>query len=254
MSRLDDTEIERYSRQLLLREVGEVGQLRLRGYRAVVVGCGGLGVPAASYLVAAGVGEVRLVDGDRVSLDNLQRQVAFTEGDIGLAKAAALAAHLRGLNSAVSVTAVERCLDPELPDEVFDRADLVLECSDSPRLKFGVNDFCVARRLPLVVGGAIQWQGQLVRVSPGGPCYRCLFGAAPAQAEVTCRQAGVFGPVVGVIGAAQALEGLKLLLGLGQDWPSQLLQFDALRSQWRGLRLRRDPNCPVHVPVPAELG
>ncbi|MGH7611589.1 MAG: HesA/MoeB/ThiF family protein [Candidatus Dormibacteria bacterium] len=243
---LSAQEIERYSRQLLLRELGEAGQLRLRQARATLVGCGGLGVAAALYLGAAGVGSLRLVDFDVVALDNLNRQVAYATPDVGHPKAEVLAARVLSLNPTISVAHVRERVDSDNAAQVLADADLVLECSDDPELKFLINDRCAAAGLALVVGGAVGFQGQVVAVPEGAPCYRCLFGSPPAGATENCRAAGVVGPLVGVIGALQALEGLRLLAGLDQGLGGRLLDFDGLRGHWREVRFPRDPRCPAH--------
>jgi molybdopterin/thiamine biosynthesis adenylyltransferase len=245
--RLEDAEVERYSRQLLLPEIGEAGQLGLRRTSAVVVGCGGLGGPAALFLAAGGVGRVRLIDPDLVELDNLHRQVAFRSSDVGKPKAELLAQSLRLLNPLVSVEAVVAALDEESVGPVLAGADLVLECSDDPATKFLINQVCVHSRTALVVGGAIGFAGQLVVVAPEAACYRCLFNTVPPGAATSCRAAGVFGPLVGVVGALQALEGMKLALGLGRSSPEgRLLDFDALRSRWRELTFPIAPDCGLH--------
>ncbi|MGH7608639.1 MAG: HesA/MoeB/ThiF family protein [Candidatus Dormibacteria bacterium] len=245
-ARLDDQAVERYSRQLLLGEIGERGQLRLLGGRVVIIGCGGLGVAAALYLGGAGVGHLTLVDPDRLELDNLNRQVAYRTAELGQKKAELLARRVAELNPNIEVRAVlERLEAPNLASTLGD-ADVVLECSDDPVTKFEVNDFCAARGRSLVVAGAIGFSGQLVTVPPGAPCYRCLFGGAPAGVANSCREAGILGPVVGVVGAMQALEAVKLLSGLGDDLGGRLLDFDALTARWREVRFPKDPGCPAH--------
>lgn len=246
---LSDEEVQRYSRQLLLAGFREPQQLRLRAATAVVVGCGGLGTAAALYLVGAGVGRVRLCDGDIVSLDNLHRQVAFRERDIGRDKAEALAAQLRELNREVAAEPRNARLKPRDLDGALTGADLVLECSDDPETKFAVNDWCVRQGANLVVAGAIGWRGQVLAVSPGGPCYRCLFHDVPQGAEVSCRTAGVAGPVVGAVGSMQALIGMRILARLEPSPPSgRLLDLDATTLRWRAVHFERDPACVSHVP------
>lgn len=214
---LDAAAVERYSRQLLLREVGESGQLRLAQAQAVVVGCGGLGVPAALYLGAAGVGRLLLVDPDRISLDNLNRQVAYRTDEIGEPKAALLRTRVQQLNPAIAVESRAEAVNEDSIGRLLAEADVVLECSDDPITKFLVNDFCVREGIAVVVGGAVGLAGQVVAVPPGGACYRCLFGSPPADLGQSCREAGVLGPVVGLIGSLQALEAIKLICGWGLD-------------------------------------
>jgi molybdopterin/thiamine biosynthesis adenylyltransferase len=244
---LEDAEIERYSRQLLLPELGEAGQLRLGRALAVVVGCGGLGGPAALFLAAAGVGRMRLADPDRVELDNLHRQVAFRSADIGRPKAEVLAEELRRLNPLVSSEPVVAEVGDGSVDRILDSADLVLECSDDLATKFLVNELCVRQGTALVVGGAIGFSGQLVVVAPGAACYHCLFPGPPARAAATCREAGVIGPLVGVVGALQALEGMKLLLGLVRPATAgRLIDFEARSARWRELPFPKSAACGLH--------
>jgi sulfur carrier protein ThiS adenylyltransferase len=248
-SQLDDSDIERYSRQLLLEELGEPEQLRLRRARVAVIGCGGLGGPAALHLVGAGVGRILLIDPDLVSLDNLHRQVAFRTADIGRSKVRVLGAALRHLNPRVEVEEEREQLLPEALEERLQGSDLVLECSDQPSLKFAVNDWCVAHGLPLVVGGAIGWRGQVTTVTAESGCFRCLFRAPNPATERSCQSAGVIGPLVGVIGALQALEGVRLLIGPNQG-EGRLADFDGRTGRWRSLRLLRDPGCRAHLVSP----
>ncbi len=244
---LSDSEIERYSRQLLLPGMGEASQLRLRRATAVVVGCGGLGGQAALYLAGAGVGRLRLVDPDRVALDNLHRQVAFRGADLGRPKVVALAAELFARNPQIEIEAVDLTLGEESVGELLASADMVLECTDDPLSKFTVNDWCAARQIPLVVGGAIGFSGQVVVVSPGAPCYRCLFHSPPEGAIRTCREAGVMGPLVGVVGSLQALEAIKALAGLVDGGRrGRLVDFDGLTGRWRTIAFDRDRGCPAH--------
>lgn len=251
---LDEAAVERYSRQLLLREVGQSGQLRLAQASAVVIGCGGLGVPAALYLGAAGVGRLILVDPDRVSLDNLNRQVAYRTNEIGESKAALLGARIGELNPTISVAACQESVTETSIGGLLAAADVVLECSDDPITKFLVNDYCVPEGIALVVGGAVGLTGQVVAVPPGGACYRCLFGGPPADLGQSCREAGVLGPLVGLIGSLQALEAIKLICGLGQDPGGRLLDFDALAVRWREVRFPLDSSCKAHGERPLGNG
>lgn len=246
---LDDSDVERYSRQLLLPEVGEPQQLWLRRARVAVIGCGGLGGPAALHLVGAGVGRILLIDPDLVSLDNLHRQVAFRTADIGRAKVEVLAAALRRLDPGADVEERREQLLPDALEGSLVGLDLVLECSDQPSLKFAVNDWCVRHGVPLVVGGAIGWGGQVTSVTPQSGCFRCLFRAADPAAERSCRSAGVIGPLVGVIGALQALEAVRLLIG-PDPGEGRLTDFDGRTGRWRSLRLIRDPDCRAHRAAP----
>ena len=243
---LDETAIERYSRQLLLREMGTAGQLRLAQAQVAVVGCGGLGVPAALYLGASGVGRMTLIDPDRVALDNLNRQVAYRTDEVGEPKATVLAQHVLELNPTIEVVARQELVDSRSLPTLLSEADLVLECSDDPVIKFLVNDFCVGEGIGLVVGGAVGLAGQVVTVPPGAACYRCLFQGPPASPGQTCREAGVLGPLVGIIGSLQALEAIKLISGIGREAGGRLLDFDAVTARWREVRFPRDPSCSAH--------
>jgi molybdopterin/thiamine biosynthesis adenylyltransferase len=243
---LDAAAVERYSRQLLLRELGEAGQLRLTQAQVAVIGCGGLGVPAALYVGAAGVGRLTLIDPDQVALDNLNRQVAYRTDEVGLPKAKVLAEHILELNPTIEVSARQESLDSLSLRALLSGADLVLECSDDPVTKFLVNDFCVGEGIGLVVGGAVGLAGQVVTVPPGAACYRCLFAAPPASGAQTCREAGVLGPLVGMIGSLQALEAIKLISGIGRETGGRLLDFDAITARWREVRFPLDPTCSAH--------
>ncbi|HVC39630.1 MAG TPA: HesA/MoeB/ThiF family protein [Candidatus Dormibacteraeota bacterium] len=243
---LDATGVERYSRQLLIREIGEAGQLRLAEANVVVVGCGGLGVPAALYLGAAGVGRLLLIDPDRLALDNLNRQVAYRTGEIGRPKAELLATQLRDLNPSIEVRSKEELVTAPGIARLFRDADLVLECSDDPLTKFLINDYCVGAGIELVIGGAVGLTGQVVAVPVGGACYRCLFVAPPSDPGTTCREAGVLGPLVGMIGALQALEAIRMICRVGNDSGGRLLDFDAATVRWREVRFPLDPACTAH--------
>jgi molybdopterin/thiamine biosynthesis adenylyltransferase len=243
---LNAAAVERYSRQLLLREVGEAGQLRLGQATAAVVGCGGLGVPAALYLGAAGVGRLVLIDPDQVSLDNLNRQVAYRTEEVGQPKAALLGARISELNPTISVETHSEAVSAASIGELLAAADVVLECSDDPLTKFLVNDHCVPRGKGMVIGGAVGLAGQVVAVPSGGACYRCLFGGPPTDLGQSCREAGVLGPLVGMIGSLQALEAIKLIFGPAQETGGRLLDFDAAAVRWREVRFPLDPSCPAH--------
>lgn len=243
---LDEAAVERYSRQLLLPEIGEAGQLQLTNSQVAVVGCGGLGVPAALYLGAAGVGRLILIDPDQVALDNLNRQVAYRTDEIGEPKATVLARRIRELNPTIAVAARAETVDSLSLEALLSEADVVLECSDDPVTKFLVNDFCVGQGISLVVGGAVGLAGQVVTVPPGAACYRCLFAAPPASPAQTCREAGVLGPLVGMIGSLQALEAIKLISGIGRETGGRLLDFDATTARWREVRFPLDPACSAH--------
>ncbi len=244
---MNDDELLRYSRQILLPQVGIEGQDRLRASRALIVGLGGLGSPAGMYLAAAGVGTLAIADHDRVDLSNLQRQIAHRNADIGRAKVDSARDALLALNPGISIIVLDDQLNGELLDEQAALADVVLDCSDNFATRFAVNEACVRARTPLVSGAAIRLEGQVAVFRPDrpdSPCYRCLYKDAGELAE-TCTQTGVLAPLVGVIGSLQALEALKVLLDLGTTLTGRLLLFDAEHLEWRTLILRKDPECPV---------
>lgn len=244
---LTDDELLRYSRQILLPQIDIAGQLKLKGARVLIVGLGGLGSPAALYLAAAGVGELHLADFDAVDLSNLQRQVIHDQEQLGVSKVDSALKRLAALNPQISLVAHRAALDEDTLVATVAAVDVVLDCSDNFATRTAVNAACVAAGKPLVSGAAIRLQGQLAVFDPrrsDSPCYHCLFGHGD-DSELTCSEAGVVGPLVGMIGCLQALETLKLLAGFGQPMVGRLLLVDALDSRFRELRIRRDPACSV---------
>ncbi len=243
---MDDDLLLRYSRQIMLPEFGIEGQEKLRQSRVLIIGLGGLGSPVAMYLAAAGVGRIILVDFDQVDLSNLQRQIIHTTDRIGSPKAASARQTLLQLNPEIEVETVAQRLDePELSSQV-ELAHLVIDASDNFATRFAVNQACSAARTPLVSAAAIRWEGQVSVFSgqPGDPCYRCLYPEEGTLPE-TCSENGVLAPLVGVIGSIQASEAIKVLTDVGTPLVGRLLLFDALHMEWRMLRLRPDPQCPV---------
>lgn len=243
---MSDSDYARYSRQVILREVGVHGQTLLRDSTALMIGCGGLGCAAAPYLAGAGLGRLVLVDDDVVALSNLQRQTLYRQSDVGRPKAEVAATALRALNPQVSIDTQVTRIDAQTLSALLADVDVVLDCGDNFPTRFAVNAACVAARRPLVSGAAIRFEGQLAvfDLRRGGPCYACLYPQTGGENTETCEEAGVLGPVVGVIGAQQALAALKLLLGL--DGEAGVLQlWDARTAQWRRLNIPRDPTCPV---------
>lgn len=244
---LNDSELLRYSRQLLLPRFDVEGQLALKQARVLIVGCGGLGCPVALYLGAAGVGHLVLADDDRVELANLQRQVAFDESSLDRPKAEALADRVRAINPDIAVTARAERLEAEALTAQVAEVDLVLDCTDNFNTRFALNRACVAAGVPLVSGAAIRGEGQVSVFDSrdeASPCYHCLY---PEQGneDLTCSEAGVIGPLVGMIGATQAMEALKVISGKGQPLIGRLLILDAWQMEWREMKLARDPDCPV---------
>ncbi|MGX5218313.1 molybdopterin-synthase adenylyltransferase MoeB [Pseudomonas sp. S9] len=244
---LSDEELMRYSRQILVQQIDVAGQLRLKNSRVLIVGVGGLGSPVALYLAAAGVGELHLADFDSVDLSNLQRQVVHDSLTVGQPKVDSAAARLKAVNPLIKLQLLRSALDQDSLASAVAAVDLVLDCSDNFTTREAVNAACVAARIPLVSGAAIRLEGQLSVFDPRSdtsPCYHCLYGHG-SEAELTCSEAGVVGPLVGLVGSLQALEALKLLAGFGEPMIGRLLLIDALGSRFRELRVKRDPACRV---------
>ncbi|MFW6350293.1 MAG: HesA/MoeB/ThiF family protein [Thiohalospira sp.] len=243
---MNDEQLLRYGRQILLPGVDVAGQERLAGSRVLILGLGGLGSPAALYLAGAGVGELVLVDDDVVEISNLQRQIAHTTAEAGTPKAESAARRIAELNPEVATRPVDHRLDEaELAAEIA-AVDLVLDCSDNFATRFAVNRACATTGRPLVSGAAIRMEGQVAVFDHrrGGPCYRCLYREEGGEAE-RCSESGVLGPVVGIVGSWQAAEALKLLLGVGTPLTGRLLMLDLAAGDCRTLALRADPACPV---------
>ena len=243
------SDFSRYSRQVVLREVGVHGQQLLRDSSVLVIGLGGLGSAAALYLAGAGLGRLIVADRDRVEPGNLQRQVLYRTEDIGRPKTEAARARLAALNPEVSIDARDGRLEPAHLAAMVEAADVVLDCTDNFPTRFAINAACVRAKRPLVSGAAIRFEGQLAVFDArraDGACYACLYGAAGEPAE-TCEEAGILGPVVGTLGSLQALAALKLLLGRGGD-VNRLRIWNALDMTWRTVNLTRDPACPVCSP------
>lgn len=244
---LNDDELLRYSRQILLAQIDVDGQLRLKHSRALIVGLGGLGSPVALYLAAAGVGELHLADFDTVDLTNLQRQIIHDSQGIGQSKVDSAMARLTAINPLVRLQAHRGALNADSLAAAVAAVDLVLDCSDNFATREAINAACVAAHKPLVSGAAIRLEGQLSVFDPrraDSPCYHCLYGHG-SEAELTCSEAGVVGPLVGLVGSLQALEALKLLAGFGEPLVGRLLLVDALGARFRELRVKRDPACSV---------
>jgi len=238
-----DVEIERYARHLVLREVGGPGQQKLKAGSALIVGAGGLGSPAALYLAAAGLGTLILADPDEVDLSNLQRQVIYTEEDLGRAKPEAAADRLAALNPHIFVAGYNGAFTDDTADELVTGVDVVLDGTDDFATRFAVNAACVRMGKPLVSGAIGRWTGQ-AGVFAGRPCYRCLVPEIPPEAE-TCSVVGVVGALAGVIGSLMALEAIKLLTGAGEPLTGRLMIYDALAGETRTVRVAADPECPV---------
>ncbi len=243
---MDDEQLLRYSRQIMLPSIGIEGQEKLQSARALIIGLGGLGSPVAMYLAAAGVGTLVLVDFDKVDLTNLQRQIVHTTERIGMPKVDSARQSLNALNPEIDIITIDQALEGEALSEQVALADVVIDGSDNFNTRFALNAACRHHRTPLVSGAAIRLEGQVSVFTgqPDSPCYHCLY-PAEGQLDETCSANGVLAPLVGVVGSIQAIEAIKLLTGAGEPLVGRLLLFDALQMEWRTIRLKPDPNCPV---------
>ena len=245
---MDDAQLLRYSRHILLPELGLEAQEKFAAAHALVIGAGGLGAPVAQFLVAAGVGTLTLCDPDAVDLTNLQRQILYATADVGTAKVAAAKVRLAAINPEVHVATINARVGPGELAPLVSRADIVLDCCDNFATRHAVNRACVAAKKPLVSGAAIRFDGQVAVFDPrdgASPCYHCLFGEGEDLEETRCAIMGVFAPVVGIVGAIQAAEALKLIAGAGESMTGRLLLLDAYAMHWREVGIPRDPQCPV---------
>jgi molybdopterin-synthase adenylyltransferase len=250
MSMTDD-DLLRYSRHILLDEIGIEGQARLQASHALVIGAGGLGSPVALYLGTAGVGRITLVDHDTVDLTNLQRQIAHSLARVGSRKAESARSAMLAINPTLDVRTICQRADAPLLDTLVEQADVVLDCSDNFATRHAVNAACVKHRRPLVAGAAIRFDGQISVYDTrqaGAPCYACLFPPEATTEEAHCALMGVFAPLVGIIGTMQAAEALKLLAGIGESLAGRLLMLDARTMHWDEIRLAWQPDCPVCRP------
>jgi molybdopterin-synthase adenylyltransferase len=245
---MNDDQLLRYSRHVLLDEIGIEGQQRLLASHALVIGAGGLGSPVLLYLGSAGVGRITVVDPDTVDTTNLQRQIAHSLATVGTPKAESVAARIAGLNPDVAVRALVQRADAALLDELVPQADVVLDCSDNFATRHAVNAACVRHGKPLVSGAAIGFDGQVSVYDSrraDAPCYACLFSPSAAHQDVACATMGVFAPLVGLIGSVQAAEALKLLIGTGEPLAGRLLMLDARSMRWDEVAFARQPGCEV---------
>ena len=245
---MNDEQLLRYSRHILLDELGIEGQERILASQALVVGVGGLGSAAALYLATAGVGVITLADADSVDLTNLQRQIAHDTSSVGQPKVVSAARRIAALNPGVQVVALQERLVEELLHPLVAQSTVVLDCSDNYATRQAVNRVCVAQKKPLVTGSAVGFDGQVWVVDPRestSACYACVFAQDAAVEAVNCASMGVFAPLVGIIGSVQAAEALKLISGVGETLASRLLMLDGKGMQWTELRLTKDPHCTV---------
>jgi sulfur-carrier protein adenylyltransferase/sulfurtransferase len=245
--KLSKEEIQRYSRHLIMPEVGLEGQLKLKRARVLMIGTGGLGAPLGLYLAAAGVGHLGLVDFDVVDSSNLQRQVTFTTQDVGKPKSEAAKARLSALNPAIEIEAYETRLTSDNALELFRDYDIIVDGTDNFPTRFLVNDACILLGKPNVYGSIFRFEGQATVFGyPDGPCYRCLYPEPPPPGLVpSCAEGGVLGVLPGIVGSIQAMETIKLILGAGDPLVGRLLLFDALAMRFRELKLKKNPDCPI---------
>jgi molybdopterin/thiamine biosynthesis adenylyltransferase len=245
---MNDQQLLRYARHILLDELGIEGQEKLLAGHALIVGAGGLGSPAALYLATAGVGRITLADDDQVELSNLQRQILHTTASLGRYKAESGRDMLAAFNPEAQVDARIARLEGAALEEAVAAADVVLDCTDNFTTRHAINRACVKHRKPLVSGAAIRFDGQISVYDlrrDDAPCYHCLFPEADDVEALNCATTGVFAPLVGIIGSMQAAEAMKVLMGIGEPLVGRLLQLDAMTMQWHTVKFRRDPECPI---------
>jgi len=244
---MNDEQLLRYNRHIMLPQIGIEGQQKLHDAHVLIIGLGGLGSPAAMYLATAGIGQLTLVDDDKVELSNLQRQIIHRSQNIGDSKVESAKSNLLAINHEINISSIDHRLDETALNQQIQLADVVLDASDNFDTRFTINRACVAQKKPLVSGAAIQFDGQISVFDSRDehcPCYSCLY---PDRGEnnLTCSENGILAPVVGIIGSMQALEAIKLICQIGKPLYGRLLLFDALSLQWRTMNLKKDPNCPV---------
>ncbi|MGZ5008835.1 MAG: HesA/MoeB/ThiF family protein [Methylobacter sp.] len=244
---MNDNQLLRYSRQIMLPQVDVEGQQKLLAAKALIIGAGGLGSPASIYLAAAGVGNITIYDNDVVDLSNLQRQITHHTPDIGTDKVISTRQTLNQLNPDIKIKAVKQRLEGEQLELEVMQADVVLDCSDNFSTRFAVNNACVKQQKPLVSGAAIRFEGQVAVFTPGkndSPCYNCLYSSNGEELQ-NCATNGVIAPVTGIIGSIQALEAMKLIMNIGETLTGRLLLLDGLTMEWNTMKLRKNPNCPT---------
>ncbi|MGZ5601082.1 MAG: HesA/MoeB/ThiF family protein [Methylobacter sp.] len=244
---MNDNQLLRYSRQIMLPQVDIEGQQKLLAAKALIVGAGGLGSPASIYLTAAGIGTITIYDNDVVDLSNLQRQITHHTSDIGTDKVISTRQTLNQLNPDIKIRAVKQRLEGEHLDFEVMQADVVLDCSDNFSTRFAVNKACVRHQTPLVSGAAIRFEGQVAVFTPGknnSPCYNCLYNSDGEEMQ-NCATNGVIAPVTGVVGSIQALEAMKLIMNIGETLTGRLLLLDGLTMEWNMMKLRKNSNCPT---------
>lgn len=245
---MNDNQLLRYSRHILLPQVEYAGQEKLMNSHALIVGAGGLGAPVALYLAASGVGKLTICDFDDVDLTNLQRQIIHTSQSVGLNKALSAQQTIAAINPEVEVKTIQHKSTEQEMDMLISAADVVIDCSDNFATRYALNRLCFAHKKPLISGAAIRFEGQITVFdfrSANSPCYHCLFPDTGDDQQQRCADNGVFAPLVGMIGTAQAAEALKCLMGIGESLQGRLMLLDALTAEWRTIKLKRDPACAV---------
>ena len=243
---MNDAQLLRYSRHIMLPELDIAGQEKLLAARLLIVGLGGLGSPIALYLAAAGVGTLLLADSDQVDLSNLQRQIVHRSDAIGMDKTASAAHTLHAINPDIAIECIQMRLDDAALNDLATRVDLIVEGSDNLAVRYAINRACLKARVPWVSGAAVRFEGQVTAFDPRdaqSPCYACLYPDARDDSDQTCSENGVIAPLVGMIGTTQALEAIKLITGVGTSLVGHLLLLDAKDTQWMKLRLPRNPKC-----------
>ncbi len=244
---MNDEQLLRYSRQMMLPEIDAEGQQRLTDARVLIIGLGGLGSPSSMYLASAGVGHLVLVDFDKVDLSNLQRQIIHSTPDIGRPKTESARETLKTLNPEIKITTIDHALDEKELLEQARLADVIIDASDNFRTRFAINKASVESKTPLVSGAAIRFEGQISVFDPRNdesPCYRCLYNDDVATQE-TCTPNGVIAPIIGIIGSIQANEAMKLIMNIGETLNGKLMLLDVMHMEWNQARLGKDPKCPV---------
>lgn len=241
-----EDQMKRYSRHIILDDIGGIGQGKILNSKVLIVGAGGLGSPAALYLAAAGVGTLGIIDNDRVDLTNLQRQIIHFTGDIGRPKVDSAREKINQLNPDVKVITYQDLLTSGNASGIIKEYDFIIDGTDNFPTKFLINDACVMEGIPYSHGGILRFDGQAMTFSPGNACYRCIFEDLPPKDSVpTCSQAGVLGAVAGILGTIQAAEAIKYIIGKGELLTNRFLVFDALNMDFRTVKIKRNPGCPV---------
>ncbi len=243
---MNDQQLLRYSRQIMLPQVDIEGQQKLLDAKVLIVGAGGLGSPASIYLAAAGVGNITIYDNDEVDMSNLQRQIAHHTTDIGMDKVISTQQTLKNLNPEVKVTAVKKRLEGDELEQAIKKANVVLDCCDNFSTRFAVNSACVEHKTPLVSGAAIRFEGQVsvFAAQENSPCYNCLYADTSEEMQ-NCASNGVIAPITGIVGSIQAMEAMKLIMNIGETLTGRLLILDALSMQWNVMKLRKNVHCPT---------